>query len=54
MIVEFPRARVRNVGEADAMPEPARLPPSIAIVLALLLSLALWTPIIAALVLVMS
>ncbi len=42
MIVEFPRAHVRNIGEADAMPEPARLPPSIAIGLALLLSLALW------------
>ncbi len=33
---------VRNVGEADAMPEPKRLPVSIALWLVLMLSLALW------------
>ncbi len=43
MILEFPRGRVRHSSEADAMPEPARLPPSIALWIVLLLSLALWT-----------
>ncbi len=46
MIVELPPVQVRNVGEADAMPEPARLPLGLALRLVLLLSLALWAGII--------
>ncbi len=51
MILEFPRGRVRHSSEADAMPEPARLPPSIALWIVMLLSLALWTAIIGTIVL---
>ncbi len=45
MIVEFPRGRVRHASEADAMPEPKRLSPGMALRLVLLLSLALWAAI---------
>ncbi len=46
MIVEFPRGRVRNASEADAMPEsPKRLPLGAAVRLVLLLSLVLWAAI---------
>ncbi len=45
MIHEFPRGRVRHASEADAMPEPKRLPMGLALQIALLLSLALWAAI---------
>ena len=50
MILEFPRGRVRHASEADAMPEPARLPLGLALWLVLLLGLALWAAIIGTIV----